>query len=375
MKPITQGLLLAALILTTGTTASVSAEVLRKTATGNVELKSINVIEFAPEGVLLIGDGASSQIVAIQTRDITPVTLPESTIENIAAKLAASMGTKPEGIEIIDLAVNPASGRIYFAVRHQADRKYILLTLDGTGEIDEFSLKDVTYARLPLSTGTSAKVSVVTDVAWADDRIVAAGRSNESFSSKIFSIDAPLSHEATSSSYSAKTYHVSHRRWETKAPMSVVLPLRENGKTWIVGAFSCTPIVKYPLDSLKQGALVTGVSVIELGSGNRPLDMLLYEKDGKQYVLANTFRFHHERRPFGPSPYWTVRFEQSLLSESENTDEKAQRRLAGNKPATDRIQMIEAFHGVTQMDRLDETRAIVLRKTEHDFNLEAVPLP
>lgn len=157
--------------------------------------------------------------------------------------------------------------------------------------------------------------------------------------------------------------------------MSVVLPLRENGKTWIVGAFSCTPIVKYPLDSLKQGSTVTGVSVIELGSGNRPLDMLLYEKDGKQYVLANTFRFHHEKRPFGPSPYWTVRFEQSLLSENENVDEKAQRRLAGNEPATDRIQMIEAFHGVTQMDRLDETRAIVLRKTENDFNLEAVLLP
>lgn len=368
-------LLLVALLLIVRTTFCESADILRKTATGTLNLKSINVIEFAPEGVLLIGDGAASQIVAVQTGDITPGTLPETTIENIASKLAASIGTKAGEIEIIDLAVNPASGRVYFAVRHQAERKYILLTLDGTGEIDEFSLKDVTYAQLPLSTGNSSKVSAITDVAWADDRIVAAGRSNESFSSKIFNIDAPLSHEATSSSYSAKTYHVSHRRWETKAPMSVILPMRENGKTWVVGAFSCTPIVKYPLDSLKQGATVTGVSVIELGSGNRPLDMLLYQKEGKQYVLANTFRFHHERRPFGPSPYWTVRFEQSLLSENTNVDEKAQRRLAGNKPATDRIQMIEAFHGVTQMDRLDETRAIVLRKTESDFNLEAIPLP
>ncbi len=368
-------LLLAALLLIVGAARAETAEVLQKTVTGSPVVKSINVLEFAPDGVLLIGDGAGSQILAVKTGDTTAVPQPKANIAGIAAKLAASMGTTAKGIEIVDLTVNPASGRVYFAVRHQADRKYAVLTLDGAGEIDEFSLKDVTYARLPLSAGDKAKVSAITDVAWADDRIVAAGRSNESFSSKIFSIYAPLSHEAVSSSYSAKTYHVSHRKWETKAPMSVVLPMRENGKTWIVGAFSCTPVVKYPLDSLKEGALVTGTSVIELGSGNRPLDMLLYEKDGKSYVLANTFRFHHAKRPFGPSPYWTVRFEQSLLSESDNVDEKAQRRLAGSKPATDRIQMIESFHGVTQMDRLNETHAVVLRKTDNGFDLEALQLP
>ena len=368
-------LLLAASLLIVGAARAETAEVLQKTVTGSPVVKSINVLEFAPDGVLLIGDGAGSQILAVETGDTTAVPQPKANIPRIAAKLAASMGTTAKGIEIVDLTVNPASGRVYFAVRHQADRKYAVLTLDGEGEIDEFSLKDVTYARLSLSAGDKAKVSVITDVAWADDRIVAAGRSNESFSSKIFSIYAPLSHEAVSSSYSAKTYHVSHRKWETKAPMSVFLPMRENGKTWIVGAFSCTPVVKYPLDSLKEGALVTGTSVIELGSGNRPLDMLLYEKDGKSYVLANTFRFHHAKRPFGPSPYWTVRFEQSLLSESDNVDEKAQRRLAGSKPATDRIQMIESFHGVTQMDRLSETHAVVLRKTDNGFDLEALQLP
>ena len=235
-------LLLATLLLIVGGANAETAEVLQKTVTGSPVVKSINVLEFAPDGVLLIGDGAGSQILAVKTGDTTAVHASVD-IAGIAAKLAASMGTTAKGIEIIDLAVNPASGRVYFAVRHQADRKYAVLTLDGGGEIDELSLNDVTYARLPLSAGDKAKVSAITDVAWADDRIVAAGRSNESFSSKIFSIYAPLSHEAVSSSYSAKTYHVSHRKWETTAPMSVVLPMRENGKTWIVGAFSCTPSV------------------------------------------------------------------------------------------------------------------------------------
>ena len=135
--------------------------------------------------------------------------------------------------------------------------------------------------------------------------------------------------------------------------------------------------MKYPLDSLKPDAVVKGTSVIELGSGNKPLDMFSYEKDGKLYVLSNTFRFHHSRKPFGPSPYWTVRFEQSLLSQNAKVNEEAVQRLGGGyKPITDQIQLIEAYHGVVQMDRLDETRALVMKTTEGgDFNLEPLPLP
>ena len=116
--------------------------------------------------------------------------------------------------------------------------------------------------------------------------------------------------------------------------------------------------------------------MIELGSGNRPLDMFVYEKDGKPFVLANTFRFHHSRKPFGPSPYWTVKFEQGLLSGSEEINEKAVRRLkSGYKPGTDRIEMVEDYHGVTQMDRLGKDHALALREGKNGLDLVALPLP
>lgn len=115
--------------------------------------------------------------------------------------------------------------------------------------------------------------------------------------------------------------------------------------------------------------------MIELGSGNRPIDMFVYEKGGKSYVLSNTFRFHHERKPFGPSPYWTVKFEQELLSEGDAVNENAILRLKGSAPATDKIEMVEAFHGVMQMDKLDETHALVLRQVEEGVRLEVLPLP
>ena len=163
---------------------------------------------------------------------------------------------------------------------------------------------------------------------------------------------------------------------KTKAPMSVLIPFKEGDKSYVVGAFSCTPVVKYPLDSIQPGAQIKGTSVIELGSGNRPVDMFVYEKDGKTFVLSNTFRFHHERKPFGPSPYWTVKFEQSLLAENEAVNEAAIRRLGKNyESATERIEMVETFHGVMQMDKLSDSLALVLRQDKESLTLEPLALP
>ena len=116
--------------------------------------------------------------------------------------------------------------------------------------------------------------------------------------------------------------------------------------------------------------------MIELGSGNRPLDMFVYEKNGKPFVLANTFRFHHSRKPFGPSPYWTVKFQQGLLVGDDSVNDKAVRRLKGGyQPATDKIELVEAYHGVMQMDLLGNTHSLAVRDTGKGLDLVAIPLP
>ena len=290
-------------------------------------------------------------------------------------KLAGRIGAKAKGIEIIDMAVSPESGVAYIAARKQDDKSFVIFTVNPRGVIGLFDLADVKFTKVKLSSG-KATISLITDVAWAGSQVVAAARSSEAFSSKIFSIPAPLGVDSESRVFSAETYHVSHGRWETKAPMSVLIPIKENDQTYVVGAFSCTPIVKYRIDAIKPGATIKGSSVIELGSGNRPLDMFVYEKGGKPFVLANTFRFHHSRKPFGPSPYWTVKFQQGLLLGSETINEKAVHRLkSGYQPATDRIEMVEAYHGVIQMDRLGKAHALTIRENEKGLQLVALPLP
>lgn len=365
-----------AIVLAMSCTAEAADAVLQSTTEGELPVKSIQAISFAPEGVLLIGDGQGAQILAVATGDTKQQPAVSEKIANVPQAIAQRLGTTTGGVEILDLAVNPASGKVYLALRKQDDKQYLVVSLDGTGKVSALDFANAKYARLDLASAGDSQVNAVTDVAWADDRVVAAGRANDAFTSKIFVIEAPLKHESSSNSYSAETYHVSHRKWETKAPMSVVLPFRDGDQTYVVGAFSCTPVVKYPIDALQPGAVVKGQSVIELGSGNRPIDMFVYEKNGKSYVLSNTFRFHHGRKPFGPSPYWTVKFEQSLLGEDENINEKALFRLKGYDPATEQIEMVDSFHGVTQMDKLGDDSAVVLRETEDKkIDLEVLPLP
>lgn len=349
---------------------------LKSSVKGDVKPVAVDVIEFGPEGLLLIGDGRGSQVLAVATGDTRRGTPLSGKIEGIDEKLAGRLGTTRAGIEILDLAVNPASGRAVFALRKQDDKSYPILVVDGRGTVDELILTGVDHARVRLDAGGKAVLSKITDLAWAEDRVLASARADAEFTSKLFVLPTPLAHDATASVFSAETFHVSHGRWETKAPMSAIIPYREGNQTYVVGAFACTPIVKYSLDSVQPGANVKGTSVLELGSGNRPLDMFTYEKGDKFFVLANTFRFHHERAPLGPSPYWTVRFDRSILAEKEQVNEKAMRRLAGKEPASDRVQMIEAFHGVMLMDKLDEERAVVLRSgPKGSVDLEVLPLP
>jgi hypothetical protein len=362
--------------------ASAASKVLDKTTTGNPKLQSIDAIRFAPEGVLLVADGKGGQIVAIQTGDTSTQAPLPAKISDIQAKLAGRLGAKADGIEILDLAVNPASGMAYFAVRKQDGPSYLIMTLRGSSasegsEIGELSLDKATYARLPLPASENAPISKITDLAWADDRIIAAASTSEDFGSKIFSMSGPVSHEAQGKIYSAETYHVSHHKWETKAPMSVIMPYKEDGKTYVVGAFACTPVVKYPIDSIDSGEKVKGTSVLELGNGQRPLDMFVYQKDGKEYVLSNTLR--RRNVPAGASPFATVRIDRSVLGENDKVNEQALLRLnKEGKPADDRVTMIDSYSGVSRMDKLDDSRALVLRasnSTPVTYDLEALSLP
>src|SRR5262249_28591360 len=155
-----------------------------------------------------------------------------------------------KNIEIQQMAINRASGKVYLAVRKQDEKKTVLMTVDGDGKIGEVSLEKVAHVVVPLPKGEKAAVNRITDLAWAKDRILVGAACSEQFASKIYTIPVPLDPKNKASGYSVETYHVAHGRWETKAPMSTIVPLERGGKQYVVGAFVCTPVVRYSLDKV-----------------------------------------------------------------------------------------------------------------------------
>lgn len=343
---------------------------------GDPGLQSIGRLAFGPDGLLLVSDPRSASVLAIDTGDTGPLVKLEKKIESIDAILAKALNINSEDFTIVDMAVNPASGRIYFSLNAKPGNKPVLIAIDGKGEIHQPDLDKVEYVRMTLPVGDKGKLRNVTDLAWADSSVVVAGQSSEEFANKIFQLPIPLENGINARYFSAETYHVAHKRWETKAPIQSFIPYEEDGEFFIVGAFACTPIAKFPLNGIESGQKIKGISVVELGSGNRPRDMFTYKKGGKEWLVTNTKRFHEK---FGPSAYWGARVDMNYLSadSADTTNENAPRRdvKKTSGPEAKGIEVVDALYGAVLVSQLENEHVIVLRENDSSHNLEPVTLP
>jgi len=343
-----------------------------KAEQGNPKIKTIEAIAFGPNGLLLIGGGA--QVVSIETGDLKPTTWSVKEIPNIDQVLAGKLGLGAKDIEVRKLAVNPASRKAYVALSSLKTKASVILTIDGGGNIAEFPLDDVKYNSYTLA-APKVTITKVTDIAWAGGKIVVATQATDKFAaSRVFTIN-PDAKDGSPTQISTKTFHVGHNKWETAAPLRVLMPYVENGKTSVVGSFTCTPIVKYAIDDAKNDDQVTGSSVLELGTGNTPRSMFAYEKGGKQFILVSVGR-NNKQPAFGfPSAYWVARVDADLLKETTNINEKALWRIGGKNLVGDRVQVAKDYFGTQQMDRLNAMQALAIVETKDGLSLRTLQLP
>lgn len=357
-----------------------AASFFSKPVTGKVELSSIGKIAFGPSGMLLVSDPKSASIVAIDTGDAGPVQKLAQRVDDIEGLLAKA--AKVEGLLVVDMAVNPASGKIYFSATGRPGNQPLLLALSADGSIAPVALDSVAHVRMTLPSAENAQLRNVTDLAWGGDSVIVAGQSSEEFANKIYELPSPLENGENARFFSAETFHVAHNKWETKAPIQSFIPWEEDGDFYVVGAFACTPIAKFPISELESGAQIKGTSVVELGSGNRPRDMLIYEKDGQEWLVTNTQRFKDNL--FGPSKYWAARVKMDYLDADspDNTNEKAARRNvnAPSGPEAEGIEVVEALFGAVIVSQLENAEVVVMRETDPakedaPHSVELVSLP
>ena len=332
--------------------------------TKKLELSSAGPLAFGPAGILFVGDSASASLIAIDTGD-TKANKGAGNIElkGINQKIAAALGTSPDQIRIEDLAVNPVSRNIYFSVARGTTP--VLLKLDVAGKISEVSLENIAHARISLpdapaadakdGRGNSKRMETITDLGYVDGRVFIAGLSNEEFASSLRSVPYPFQPAAKASSI--EIFHGAHGRFETNAPVRTFTSYTVANKPHLLAAYTCTPLVAIPLSELTPGNKVKGKTIAELGNRNRPLDMIVYQKDGKDYILmANSSR-------------GVMKLPAAKL---ESYD-------AITAPVADKqgvpYETIAELKGVQQLDRYDDKSALMLMLDGGSMDLRTVALP
>jgi hypothetical protein len=268
-----------------------------------VELKSAGPLAFGPDGVLFVADPIGACVYAIDTGDkVSESSQLTVNLQGINEKLAAKIGVSSKDARIIDMAVNPGSRNVYFSIsRGQGpDATAVILRVNPNGSaIDVVNLENVKSAQssLPNAPSPEAKdrrgnlqrMETITDMAFLDGRLFLAGLSNEEFASKLRSIPFPF--DKADAGSSVEIFHGAHGQFETRSPVRTFVPYTIDSVPSIVAAYQCTPLVKFSVGELTGGTKVKGTTIAELGNMNRPLDMIVYKKDGKDYILmANTDR-------------------------------------------------------------------------------------
>ncbi len=332
---------------------------------GTPELKSAGPLAFGPEGILFVGDTQAATIFAIATEDTTAAKFEKFKVDGVNSKIANLLGVDMKQLTINDMAANPLSGNIYFSVSRGkgADAKPAIVRVDPKGKLSEFALKDVKFSKASLNNAPAEgknRQDSITQVAFVKDRVFVAGLSNEKFESKLRSIPFPF--KETDNGASVEIYHGAHGRIETNSPVRTFVACEIGGETSILAAYTCTPLVRIPVSNLKPGEKVKGTTVAELGNMNRPLDMIVYTKDGKEYLLlANSAR-------------GVMKIPTEGIDKVEPIKEPIKGGGTGGQGK--KIEKIEALKDVQHLDKYGKNLALVLKTGEGGArNLEAIELP
>jgi hypothetical protein len=182
-----------------------------------------------------------------------------------------------------------------------------------------------------------------------------SGLSNEEFASKFRSLPYPFS--ATDAGTSVEIFHGNHGRLETRSPVYAFIPYTVNNRKELIASYLCTPLVRFPIESLK-GSKVVGTTIAELGNMNRPLDMILYRKDGREFLLMSNNTRGVMKIPtegFGSATPITAPVKAETAGVAYET--------------------VASMKGIEQLDLLDAQHSLVLARASGGLNLAAVPLP
>ena len=196
---------------------------------------------------------------------------------------------------------------------------------------------------------------MITELQYADGKVIVAGLSNEDFSSTLRVVPYPF--KKADRGASIEIYHTSHFAYETNSPVRSMVPYTSGGEKYLLAVYTCTPLVRLRMSDLTDGAHVIGDTLAELGRHSSPLDMVLYSQRGEDFLLVANTLHGVQKLPLRD------------IAKYEAVSE------TGGDAAQIPMERIRYLKGVVQMDGYDATRVALLfeEKTQLDLRVTALP--
>jgi hypothetical protein len=271
-------------------------------------LKSAGVLAFGPDNVLFVGDitGAAVHAFALWDSDVISQKDVElgnfhnfegrDLIRGLDQKLAALFGTTYDQIVINDMVVHQPSQQIFISVeRGRSTDAFPAIVKVNHGQLEVLDLDRIPHSQAGIANEPDPKAMLefdtqrsfaITDVKYYNGEIFVTGVSNQRFASTLHRIPYPF--KSQMATCTVEIWHPVHGEFETRAPIIRQLIKEVQGEPHLFAVYGCTPLVRFPLASLKDGAHVRGDVIGELGYGANPIDMLTFTDpfDQKEYLLV-----------------------------------------------------------------------------------------
>ena len=340
---------------------------------GTPAIKTASALAFGPDGILFVGDTKSAAIFAIATGDTKgDAAKAQINVSGLNAQIATLLGTTGDKIAINDLAVNPMTGNVFVAVTKGtgAEAAPAIVRVDSAGKSTEVSLKKIPFQQAVLPDAPEDKEVTrgnrtqnlrnesITDLAYAEGKVFVSGTAAAASPSSVHQIPFPFANGVNGAS--VEIYHAAHAKTEDNATIRTFIPLNINGEPSLLAGFTCTPLVRFPIDSLKPGTKTKGTTVAELGNRNKPLDMIAYQKDGKTFLLMSN----------------SARGVMKISTENIAKNEGLTTPVSGGGTAGQPFETIKELDGVVQLDRLNDTHAVILvQASPTSQDLRTISLP
>jgi len=245
-------------------------------------LKSVSRILFGPADVLFAADWKASKVHAFQL----PAPAGELdgkyfNIKDLEAQIR--QGADLGEIALEDITARPGSNEVYVSVSIGVQKEPAIFVATADGAVRRLPLESLasTSAELDAPPDDMAmfwrtipvRSFTVTDMAWRDGKLYAAGVSNQAFASTLRVLPYPFG-SGTNTVTSVEIYHAAHGQVETRAPMRAMTFIDIDGEPHMLCGYLCTPIVTIPLKQIEDGAHITGKTIMELAVGGYPVALI-----------------------------------------------------------------------------------------------------